>query len=461
VGAKAIWREDLVTSLLATLLVVGLFLDGWNHINLQNGALGGFFTIWHALLYAGFNGTALWVVTRNPHLYRRGEPAPYFHKFLGIPLRYPLAIGGLAIATVGLFGDIAWHTAFGEETGVARVIAPFHLLLFAGAAGLVSAPLRSAWYAPQFYPSTLSFRRILPPLLSLALVTCVAAFMFQWLNAFLDWTPSVTIGRVPPELAGDARVRGTTEFAGAARIVVTNLILLAPLFLALRRWRLPFGSATLLFVLVSFAMSALTSFDLGATVVAGLVGGLVADAVIDGMRPDADRTIGYRVVAAVTPLALWSTYFLILMFVYRSPWPFDLWLGTTLLAAISGLLLSYVAIAPAVPESVAASTRARWPPRPSAARSDVGAGSDGSWRRGRHAESAAADGKEHQQTRVPHRSWHRTRRRRCRWHRDWRQPRPHGVTTRRDDAGELQPHVPEPPTLLRRSSARRRDRSAT
>jgi hypothetical protein len=39
VGAKAIWREDLVTSLLATLLVVGLFLDGWNHINLQNGAV--------------------------------------------------------------------------------------------------------------------------------------------------------------------------------------------------------------------------------------------------------------------------------------------------------------------------------------------------------------------------------------------------------------------------------------
>ena len=83
-GAKAIWREDLVTSLLSTLLVIGLFLDGWNHINLQNGALGGFFTIWHALLYFGFNGTALWVITRNPHLYDRGaRPAPYFHKFLG------------------------------------------------------------------------------------------------------------------------------------------------------------------------------------------------------------------------------------------------------------------------------------------------------------------------------------------------------------------------------------------
>src|SRR5512147_1515747 len=92
------WRDDLVTSLLATLLVAGLFLDGWNHINLQNGALGSFFTIWHALLYAGFNATALWVVTRNPHLYTRGvAPAPYLTPILGLRLRYPLAIFGLAI----------------------------------------------------------------------------------------------------------------------------------------------------------------------------------------------------------------------------------------------------------------------------------------------------------------------------------------------------------------------------
>jgi len=124
-GANATWREDLVTSILASALVAGLFLDGWNHINLQNGTLGSFFTVWHALLYAGFSATALWVVTRNPHLYTRGaRPRPYLHPILGIPLRYPLAITGLAIATIGLFGDVAWHTAFGEERGVARVIAP-------------------------------------------------------------------------------------------------------------------------------------------------------------------------------------------------------------------------------------------------------------------------------------------------------------------------------------------------
>ena len=352
-GAKAIWREDLITSLLATLLVIGLFLDGWSHINLQNGLLGEFFTVWHGLLYLGFNATAIWVVTRNPHLYTRGaKPQPYFHPLLGTPMRYPLAIGGLALATVGLLGDIAWHAAFGRETGVARVIAPFHLLLFAGAAGLVSAPLRSGWYAPRFYPSTASLRTLLPPLLSLTLVTCVVAFMFQWLNAFLGWAPAIAIGRVPLELVADGRIRATTEVAGAARILFTNLVLLAPLLLALRRWRLPFGSATFVFVGVSFAMSALTSFDLGATVFAALVAGLMADGIIDAFQPDAEHPLGYRVVAGLTPLALWSTYILVITWVYGIVWPFDLWLGTTLLAAISGLLLSYVAIAPVVPAPV-------------------------------------------------------------------------------------------------------------
>ncbi len=351
--AQATWREDLITCILATVLVAGLFLDGWNHINLQNGALGSFFTIWHALLYAGFTATAFWVVTRNPHIYsRESAPESYFHVILGIPLRYPLAIAGLAIATIGLIGDVVWHTAFGGERGVARVIAPFHLLLFAGAAGLVSASLRSGWYAPQHYPTAPSFRTIFPPLLSLALVTSVAAFMFQWLSAFLDWTPSVQIGRFPLELAADERIKGTVEFAGVARVLVTNLILMAPLFLALRRWCLPFGSATLLFGFVAFSMSALSGFALGGSIIAALAGGLVADALLRRLSPDPERTLGYRVVAGITPLALWTAYFLILRFAYHVIWPFDLWLGTTGLAAICGVLLSYVAIPPAVPVSL-------------------------------------------------------------------------------------------------------------
>ena len=348
------WAEDLITGLLATTLVAGLFLDGWNHINLQNGALGSFFTVWHALLYAGFTGTFLWVVTRNPHLFVHGvRPAPYLHRFLGIPMRYPLAMLGFVIAMVGMFGDLLWHSEFGEENGVARVIAPFHLLLFAGAAALVSAGLRSGWYAPGWYPRDSSFRRLFPALLSLTLVTCVAAFMFQWLSAFLDWTPSLPLGRMPSSLQADIRVRYTAEFAGVARILVTNIILLAPLFLALRRWQLPFGSATFLMVVVSAAMTGLATFDLGWTIVAAAIGGLVFDLIVAVTRPDTAHTFGYRLAAFAVPSVMWPAYFAILWIVYGITWPWDLTLGTIGLGALSTALLSYVAISPAVPLSVA------------------------------------------------------------------------------------------------------------
>ena len=352
-GPKAIWREDLITSLLASVLVGGLFLDGWNHINLQNGALGSFFTPWHAILYAGTLATFLWVITRNPHLYTPGaKPAPYFHRFLGIPMRYPLAVSGFVVAMLGMYGDVLWHSEFGEERGVARVIAPFHLLLFAGAAGLVSAAFRSGWYAPRFYPRETTFWRIFPPLLSLTLVTCVAAFMFQWLSAFIDWTPSLVLGRMPPALAANPRIQYTAEFAAVARVLATNVILLAPLLLALRRWHLPFGSATFLIVLVWTSMSGLTTFDLAWTIAAGLAASLLFDAIITLTRPDGERTLGYRLAAVLVPVTMWLIYFAILWTVYGIMWPVDLILGTVGVATLSGLLLSFVAISPTVPVSV-------------------------------------------------------------------------------------------------------------
>jgi hypothetical protein len=92
--------------------------------------------------------------------------------------------------------------------------------------------------------------------------------------------------------------------------------------------------------------------DLGATIAAALVGGLVADGIIAAVRPDNERALGYRVMAGLAPLTLWTGYSVILRFVHTIVWPFDLCLGTTLLAALSGILLGYVAIAPHLPSSI-------------------------------------------------------------------------------------------------------------
>jgi hypothetical protein len=347
------WHEDHVTAVLASLLILGLFLDGWNHINLQDGKLGSFFTPWHALLYTGFSATAGWVLTRNAHLVQRSkEPGPWAQDFLGLKVRYPLAVAGIGLATVGLIGDLIWHSVFGQETGVARVIGPFHILLFAGAGLLVTGPLRSAWHDPDAYPAAPSLRTILPALLSLTLITAMAAFIFQWLSAFMDWDPSLRIDRLPPDLLHRASAKESAELAGAARVVMTNVILMGAMLFALRRWRLPFGSVTLLFGTVAALMAALAEFRIGGTVAAAVLGGLVADGLITRLRVSPLRPLTLRVVAGAVPLVLWALYLTSLALVHDVVWPLDLAIGTVALTALVGVVVSVVVIPPAVPAAV-------------------------------------------------------------------------------------------------------------
>ena len=103
VDDSPVWREEhLVFALCASTVVIGLFLDGWNHINLQNGALGSFFTPWHGVLYAGFSITATWLALRNLHLVRPTVDARrQYHTYFGVPLRYPFAVFGVLIAHTG------------------------------------------------------------------------------------------------------------------------------------------------------------------------------------------------------------------------------------------------------------------------------------------------------------------------------------------------------------------------
>ena len=149
-ATRTTWREDLTAALTGGLLILGLFVDGWNHLNLQNGEAGSFLTPWHGLLYAGFNACAIWTITRNPRLRAMLLPAglPQLPA-LGAP---HLALAGLGLAGAGmaaeanvlLFGGlavvlgVALHVAGGVPALCQRVAAPA-LLASATAAAVVVA----------------------------------------------------------------------------------------------------------------------------------------------------------------------------------------------------------------------------------------------------------------------------------------------------------------------------------
>jgi hypothetical protein len=337
--------------LLGLWLTAGLFVDGWAHNNLQ--ALESFFTPWHALFYSGFTACALWlswVVLREVRSGRTGLAA--------VPLGYGLGVLGVGVFSLGGAGDLAWHLVFGVEQGLEALLSPTHLMLMMGIGLIVTSPLRAAASSPEGGRSP-GVRALLPALLSLTLVTALASFFFMYLSAFTDASPAMT-----RELwrAEEGPYPGDEHFVvrGISDVLVTNVVLLVPTLLLLRRWRPPFGALTGLFGGVAVLSSALVAYETALVAVpAALVGGLVADALVRRLRPGLERPNALRVVASFVPVALWGAWFVALELRWGLRWSPELWSGTILFAALSGLLLAQLVVGPAPPATPVPPAEAR------------------------------------------------------------------------------------------------------
>jgi hypothetical protein len=153
----------------------------------------------------------------------------------------------VAVFAVGGVGDLLWHQVFGIEQGIAALLSPTHLLLFTGIALLLLAPFRAAWSAPE--PPPAGLLGLLPALLSITLLTALVAFFFGYTSLFsIDLAfPSGPVSVAQdqaPQLVGvfDAWAQDI-QIKGIMAALSTSLIVVAPVLLMLRRWRLPFGAA--------------------------------------------------------------------------------------------------------------------------------------------------------------------------------------------------------------------------
>jgi len=239
-------------------------------------------------------------------------------------------IGGVEVREGDFIGSgqCLWR-GFGGGHGV---------ILFTAGLLMATSPLRAAWSSAD--PRTISWGRFLPPLLSLTLATAAVAFFFQYVSAFLSRHATVL------DAAGSGTAE-TSQIIGIMSVLVTNLILMAPVLLILRRWQPPFGSVTFLFTAVGAMMASQHEFEVGVTVIAALVGGLAADVLISCYRPSPNRPGPHRVVAMAIPAVLWTTYFALLDLQFGVAWVTELWAGTIVLAVLSGLALSLLTMPPA------------------------------------------------------------------------------------------------------------------
>ncbi|MDH3306847.1 MAG: hypothetical protein OEO77_04955 [Acidimicrobiia bacterium] len=297
---------------------IGLFVDAYYHST--DPGLESFFTPWHALFYSGFVATAVWIVRMVI-----GRIEPGTDVWTAAPRGYRAALVGLVVFAAGGVGDGFWHTIFGVETSLDALLSPTHLLLFVGLLLIASAPFRAAWSDPSDRSAT-SWRTFLAPLFSLTWSTAFVAFMLEY--GYLLVKPDLVAIPYSPD-------SGNGEFAAAYGVfsaILTTVILMAPTLLLLRRWRrIPFGSITLMVAVVTTFIAIGFDADL-IGLPAVILGGLVADQLA--------RSEWRRAVAGLTPVTIWSVYFLLVQIVGDGVrWPPEIWGGIIFFSALTGLAI--------------------------------------------------------------------------------------------------------------------------
>jgi Tol biopolymer transport system component len=146
-------------------------------------------------------------------------------------------------------------------------------------------------------------------------------------------------------------------FVGLSLAEAANLLqavlLAGVLLLAVRRWRVPFGTFTVVLTLFALAMAAQT--DAYYDAVGALLTGLLADAALAFFGDRLRSGAGFYAFAFLLPAVFFATYLIatIVTSGAGTAWEPNMWLGSPLLAGIAGLLVAFC-YQPPLPEAVAA-----------------------------------------------------------------------------------------------------------
>lgn len=315
---------DRLMAVFALWFVVGLFLDGSAH---AHHAVDSFFTPWHAVLYSGYLVSAFALALATFINHQRGQSW-----LKAIPQGYDLALFGAPLFIFAGAGDMVWHILFGFEVGIAPLLSPTHLLLAFSGTLMMSSPLRATWLRAE---SRQGWARLLPALVSLLIVFSIFTFFTSFAH---------------PSVEYDLFTNGFTDSqqsSGASAMLLQTVISMGMLLFVMRRWHLPIGAFTLLIGVNALLMSVFS--DTYYLIPAAVLTGVVADGLYVWLRPSAERVGMVRVFAFVLPLLYYLLFFGTLQLTAGVPWSIHLWLGSSVMSGILGLLLSYLLIAPKSP----------------------------------------------------------------------------------------------------------------
>ena len=323
-------KFDWFILIACTWMLGGGYLDAWahNHIPLET-----FFTPWHAVLYSGL----LAVLTFHFGALMRNRLKGYSWRN-ALPEGYGLSLVGIIGFAVGGVGDMIWHIPFGIELNIDGALSPTHLELALCIGLIVAGPFRAAWKRSND-PTNPRFVSFLPTILSLAYTLSAITLISQLAHPFVFLWP-----------AGTQQDPFSFQALAVVSIILQSILLMGVFFLAIRRWRLPFGTFTVILTLNITLLSFMQDHYL--LIPASALAGFIADLLYWKLKPSVSRPDAVRLFGFVVPFVLYLLYFLTLMLTTGIFWTIHLWLGSTVVAGIAGWLLSYMLVPPRIPGEV-------------------------------------------------------------------------------------------------------------
>lgn len=336
-------REQLLAALAGVWMIVGLFLDGLAHTELEPDS---FFTTWHLILYSGFAAASLAVVVPVLGRHTTGHR---WHD--AIPEGHDLTLAGVAIFGAGAVFDLGWHEVVGFEVSTEALVSPSHLVLMFGAMLALSGPLRSGW---SDMSETSPLSRWTPMVISLALLTGVAVFFTSYLTPFgresaASYPATTTHTHVLDEATAESFGQ-LRETWGVSGILLSTVILLVPLMLLIRRVVPPTGAITLLGGGLGLLVPALGEYTQWSAGIAVFAAFATADFIVR-------RTESRMILGAMTATMLWSAYFIGLDLTDGVRWSPSLWVGAIVISAMVGAVVGLLvtperaSVSGAAPES--------------------------------------------------------------------------------------------------------------
>src|SRR4051812_15628278 len=368
-GARPVttYREDLITMSIAFWPIAAMFFDGHNHNN-KTGQES-FWSLAHLFLYAGMTILALWItsiVTRYQLAAGVDPRKSLLPELRAIPVGYGVAILGLITLGIGGPTDFIWHSVYGFEVGVDAIYSPPHLLLIFGGLLVTSTGIRAMWAKNDI---ALDFKGFAPVLLSTTLFIGVSSFITMYLSTFMtnvtptsdfvrdyqhnfkdnfaDQTISLTAG-----LTGYGDDKWSYYYYaashGVASEIITTLVLLGPILLLLRRWRLPLGAVTATFTGFGLMVNIMTSYRDIVLIIPLILTGIVIDVLQNRARAGERLTLGgIRTVGPAAGAVLWISYYAVLAADKGLGWRPTLWVGAIMVGIMTGFAVAFLIAPPA------------------------------------------------------------------------------------------------------------------